>query len=145
MFQVTTGTGNARREIARSSSRSPTFALPAGNYVVSVELGSGNVKASAATTVTPDEKQKITLKLDAGKLTLERAANTQGPQYRDVLWEVLDVRGQVVWRTNQLRPTTLLAPGRYTVRNEALLGSAEENVELASGATQVVEVGSKKP
>ncbi|MGH1418178.1 MAG: vWA domain-containing protein [Hyphomicrobiaceae bacterium] len=140
-FRVMQGNGQAMREIARSSSRTPSFALPAGQYLVTVALGAGNVQASQQVTIGADENKTVALKLDAGSLTLARPQISRGPKYRDTLWEVVDQQGQVVWRTNQLRPTTLLAPGQYTVRNDAGNGVAEKVLQLASGAKEIIELG----
>ncbi len=137
LFRVEGLADRAPKEIARSSKRRPSFELPRGTYRVTVELGSGNVKATQTIKLEADEDKDVGLRLDAGELTLARADRSTT---RDILWEVIDSKGRIVWRTNQRRPSTLLAPGNYTVRSEASLGARERSLRVSSGQAQVVEV-----
>jgi len=129
--------GDTAREVDRSSASAPEFMLAPGRYRIEATAGSHNVKAVQDIDLEPNANRKLSMKLDAGMVTLKIA----GSSSPDVAWEVTDTKGALVTRTLEPAPRLVLAPGRYQVRAETRDKRGQSTFEaVADGQVQTIEV-----
>ncbi len=128
------------REVMRTQAKEPDLELTAGRYRVEAGLGATNVRAAAEVTLNAGQPQKLTLKLDAGRVTL-RLADAQAASAGDVFWEVRDDKKQFVMRSSEQQPTALLAPGRYIVTSATRDKQLRSAFELKAGETRTLDIG----
>lgn len=105
--------GAEPHEVLRTTEKSPELDLSAGRYRLEASLGDSNVIAATEINLAAGQAQKITLPLEAGRVTLKHpeAAGLAS----NVFWEVRDAKQRIVLRSSQSAPTALLSPGKYLV------------------------------
>ncbi|MEO1205959.1 MAG: hypothetical protein AAFV45_06465 [Pseudomonadota bacterium] len=137
VFTVEDLQSETAREVAWSSQASPSFPLKPGRYRISVRIGAHNVTATETLDVTASQNRTVMLKAAAAEISLKLEGQTVGrPTHR--LWEVRTTDGEIIWRTNALRPNGLLAPGAYIVRcltNQQIL---EGRFQVEAGTAQTI-------
>lgn len=136
VYRVTALDGD-RAEVVRAISPALSVTLPPGRYRVDADLTAHQLHASRDITLDAGKAAAVTLDFAAAQVTFKASEASPGEHY----WEVHDASGLPVWRAYGQGPTTLLAPGRYTVRLEARDVSKEAVFELASGNKLEVEIG----
>ena len=125
------------KEVVRTASAQPQLELSAGRYRLEAELGTTNVKAAGEIALRAGQDQKAALRLQAGEVTLR----LQPGAGNDVFWEIKNAQNQTVFRSGKPHPTTLLAPGRYTVEAETSDRQLSAAFELKAGETRSLEIG----
>ncbi len=137
-FRVLRVEGGGLREVASSTAPAPVFLLAGGRYRAEAQLGTLNVKSAADFDVAPGKDVKLTLKLDAGSVTIKPAPATAGEAGR---WQVRDASGRVVLRSAAGEPkTTHLAPGHYVVQHERGDRRGETPFDLKIGEQRTVDL-----
>lgn len=138
-FRVLRAEGAGLREVASSTAPSPVFLLAGGHYRAEAQLGTLNVKSAVDLDVTPGKDVKMTLKLDAGLVTIQPGAASAGEGAGR--WQVRDASGKIVLRSAAGGPKTAnLAPGRYVVQHERGDRKAETPFDLKSGEQRTVDL-----
>ncbi len=136
-FRVLRVEGGSLREVASSTAPNPVFLLAGGRYRAEAQLGTLNVKSAADFDVAPGKDVKLTLKLDAGSVTIRPGA-AAGEASR---WQVRDASGKIVLRSAAGEPKTAhLAPGRYVVQHERGDRRAETPFDLKIGEQRTVDL-----
>lgn len=137
VFSVEDLQKKADREVAWSSELRPRFHLNPGRYLITARVGAHNVKASQTIEINPAQTRTVELQAAAAEISLKLEGQTVGrPTNR--LWEVRNTDGDIIWRTNALRPNGLLAPGTYVVRcvtNQRIL---EGRFTVEAGTAQTI-------
>ncbi len=136
VYRVTALDGD-RSEVARTISPAMSVALPPGRYRIDADLTAHQLHASRDVSLDAGKAAAVTLDFAAAQVTFKAPEAGPGDHY----WEVHDASGLPVWRAYGQGPTTLLAPGRYTVRLETRDASKEAVFELTSGNKLEVEIG----
>jgi len=140
VMRVTT-TGPEPREVARATTASAAFQLPAGRYRFETQVGTVNAHASVEVELDAGAVVTLPLKVDMGQVAL-RDSTLQGLARSDRYWEIYDGTGRVVWRTSQTEPrNVLLAPGGYVARSQSRDGRKEKGFAVKAGDQLVIEVG----
>lgn len=124
-------------EVVRTAASEPKFELAAGRYKLEAELGTTNVKTAGEIALRAGQDQKAALRLQAGEVTLNLAPGAGS----DVFWEIKDADNQTVFRSARAHPTTLLAPGRYTVEAETRERQLRAAFELKAGENRTLDIG----
>jgi Ca-activated chloride channel family protein len=126
------------REIVRTIAQEPDVELSAGRYRIEASLGATNVIAATEIALAAGQAQKITLKLEAGNVTLKRGGSAVG----DTFWEVKDDKQRTVLRSSQPEPTVLLAPGRYVVSSDTPERPLNSAIEVKAGEHRTFDFSS---
>jgi len=114
-YQVFDLTAPGRPEVGWSGANEATFTLPPGRYEVVSQIGAHNALGKQVVSLSAGQKESLAIPASAARVILE-LDGAASETYRNRLWEVRTSDGGLVWRTNQSRPSTLLAPGAYVVR-----------------------------
>lgn len=125
------------REIVRTTSQEPDIDLSAGRYRIEASLGATNVIAATEFALAAGQAQKLTLKLEAGNVTLKR-----GGGGGDTFWEIRDDKQRTVLRSSQPEPTVLLAPGRYVVSADTPDRPLTITIEVKAGEHRTFDLSS---
>jgi len=123
---------------ARRSSGQATIELEAGMYRVTGRVGLVNIAATADVTVKPGAETRTVLQQRVGLLDL--GYGDEPGSAVDVLWEIRDADGKVVWSTMVPAPLVPLAPGAYTVHVSRLGKDQSATVSLAPGERKTVAI-----
>lgn len=126
------------REIMRTIAQEPDLDVSAGRYRIEASLGATNVIAANEIALAAGQAQKITLKLEAGNVTLKRGGGAAG----DTFWEVKDDKQRTVLRSSQPEPTVLLAPGRYVVSSDTPERPLNNAIEVKAGEHRTFDFSS---
>jgi Ca-activated chloride channel family protein len=139
-FQVIALDGGAR-EVGRFSTTPQTVELPAGSYRIDAQIGGQNVRTTEKVSLTAGRTTRVSFDLKVAHATFRLAERIATTTAADVFWEIRDAAGASVWRTGQIEPRVVLAPGSYTVaatlRDRTLTGA----FELRPGESRTIEVG----
>lgn len=132
--------GGTWREIARSSARSPSFIVQAGNYRVTARLG--EAQAHQRIVVVAGETARRTLLLSLGRLKL--SASLPPAAVAPVTFRITPLDGDSGGPTlaTAERPELLLPTGRYKVEAQAGTQNvrAEATLALSSGRDSLQEL-----
>jgi Ca-activated chloride channel family protein len=120
--------GAEPREVLRTTQKDPEFDLAAGRYRLEASLGASNVIAATEINLAAGQAQKITLPLEAGRVTLKRADTSAFSN--NVFWEVRDAKQRIVLRSSQAQPTAVLSPGQYLVSAETSSSPVSNTIEV---------------
>lgn len=120
--------GTEPHEVLRTTEKTPELDLSAGRYRLEVSLGDSNVIAATEINLAAGQAQKITLPLEAGRVTLKRADASGFAS--NVFWEVRDAKQRIVLRSSQSEPTALLSPGAYLVSAETNSAPLSNTIEV---------------
>jgi Ca-activated chloride channel family protein len=120
--------GTEPREVLRTTQQDPEFDLSAGRYRLEASLGASNVIAATEINLAAGQAQKITLPLEAGRVTLKRADTSAFSN--NVFWEVRDAKQRIVLRSSQAQPTAVLSPGQYLVSAETSSSPVSNTIEV---------------
>jgi Ca-activated chloride channel family protein len=112
----------------RTTQKDPEFDLSAGRYRLEASLGASNVIAATEINLAAGQAQKITLPLEAGRVTLKRADTSAFSN--NVFWEVRDAKQRIVLRSSQAQPTAVLSPGQYLVSAETSSSPVSNTIEV---------------
>ena len=126
------------KEILRTVAKEPVLDLSAGRYRVEAAVSATNVRATADFALAAGQNQKATLKLDAGRVTLNLAGGQQAGG--DIYWEIKNADQHTVLRTSQPQPAALLAPGRYTVMTETRDQRLLSTFEIKAGESRSIDI-----
>ena len=138
-YTVLRQTGTKYETVATTGDRTPTFDLHPGVYKVISEIGARNVVAESEIELGAGTNELLTITAAAGEIQLKLSGKASA-QNIDRFWEIRDQKNKIVWRSNQLSPKAILAPGQYLVRCETRAGSINKQFELASGQHQIIEL-----
>lgn len=128
------------REVARASTPSPEFQLPAGKYRFEAQVGIVNAAATVDLDVAAGAVLTVPLKLEVGQVSF-RLAGGAGWGRDDFFWEIFDGSGNPVWRTSQAEPrNVLLAPGGYVARSQFGDRKYEKPFAVKPGDQLAVEI-----
>ena len=130
------------REVSRSLAAETEVHLTPGRYRASVQLPGQRMLASQDVNLEAGKPAELVLKVEAAEVALRPAAGLSTVK-GDTFWEIVDAKGQPVWRTTVVEPKALLAPGRYTVRLESREKRSEAAFEVRSGERREIEVGAR--
>ncbi len=139
-FQVIALDGGAR-EVGRFSTTPQTLELPAGNYRIDAQIGGQNVRATQRVSLSAGRTTRVDFGLKAARATLKLAEGAAQTAVTDVLWEIRDASGGTIWRTGQLEPRVVLAPGAYTVSATLRDQTLTTAFDLQPGEARTVEIG----
>lgn len=126
------------RVVARGNGLNPSFALPAGRYRVESAIGDQNARALADLDLKAGGGVTVTMRIDTARVQMRPGGAALLPTQGDMLWEIRDAKGRVVWRTIQPEPKALLIPGRYTIRSETRGRVVEQVIDVAAGEARNV-------
>ena len=130
------------RVITRGGETEPVIDLSPGRYRMTARIGAQNAVAEREVEVKGGFEHRIDLSANAGGIRLKLAAPAAGSLgFGEVFWQIMDERGLAVWRTSQLDPQLVLAPGRYSVTVELRERSFERAFEVKNGDNRVLEIG----
>jgi hypothetical protein len=121
-----------------TSRAAPVLALPSGRYRVVGRLGALNARAVREVEVRAGQLQQLVLEPPAAALKLRLTAGGT-PVLSDVLWDIREEGGALVWTTAQPEPSAILQAGRYLVRAATREKRVERALELRAGETRVLE------
>lgn len=142
--KVTAYPAGRGEEVSRAQAPEHALSVQAGKYRVEGRYGAINAHTVREVEVKSGATQALTLELDAGLVTLKPlvtgGAATSSPAGADILWEVIDGSGRVIWSTGQAMPRLPLAAGRYTVRADSRGLKGEQAVQVAAGDDKTVEI-----
>jgi Ca-activated chloride channel homolog len=131
-------------EVSRAQAPEHAIALGAGRYRVEGRYGAINARTVREIEVKAGAAQTLTLEMEAGLVTLKLAAQSAAsPPERlaaDVLWEIRDIGGTIIWSTGQASPRLPLATGRYTLRAETRTQKAEQAFQVTTGDDKTIEI-----
>lgn len=128
------------REVARKGGAEANLNLSAGTYRLEAALGTTNVKQSTDVTLAAGQTTKVTMRLQAGNISL-KIADGAAANAGDVFWEIKDEQGHALLRTSQPQPTVVLAPGRYVATLETRGQPLSAAFEVQAGEDRTVEIG----
>jgi Ca-activated chloride channel family protein len=132
----------AAPEVMATSRAAPVFALPSGRYRVVGRLGAINARAVRDVEVRTGQLQQLVLEPPAAALKLRLiAAGTR--VLSDVLWDIREEGGALVWTTAQPEPSAILRAGRYLIRAATREKRFERALELRVGEARVLEVAAE--
>ncbi len=131
-----------RGEVVRSVMPETDVLLAPGRYRAAVHLAAQHITATQDITLEAGKRAEVVLKIDAAEVALKPAASLSALK-GDTFWEIIDAKGQPVWRTTVVEPKVLLAPGRYTVKLESRDKRTEAAFEVRSGERRQIEVGAQ--
>lgn len=120
------------------SSARPAADLAPGRYRIDARIGTQNAKLAREVEIKAGAEVALALEIPAGRVELKLAAG--GLASADMVWEVADRTGAVVWRSMQPRPRGWLAPGRYEARLAGRDRVRSASFEVRAGDKTVVEV-----
>lgn len=120
--------GTEPHEVLRTTQKDPEFDLSAGRYRLEAALGASNVIAATEINLAAGQAQKITLPLEAGRVTLKRTDVSEFAN--NVFWEVRDAKQRIVLRSSQAQPTAVLSPGQYLVSAETSSSPVSNTIEV---------------
>ncbi|MEQ1696430.1 MAG: VWA domain-containing protein [Hyphomicrobiaceae bacterium] len=133
---------DGRREIARSASQRPAFALPAGTYYVTARTGTAEVRQRIAVSAGDNVKRAIAFGLAKLIVTpdipaVRNAAPTSKPAIQT---RILSLEGdpRELARSEAASPEFKLAAGRYRIESTvtALNLKAVQDIDLDAGSTR---------
>lgn len=120
------------------SSARPAADLAPGRYRIDARIGTQNAKLVREVEIKAGAEVALPLEIPAARVELKLAAG--GLASADMVWEVADRTGTVVWRSMQTRPRGWLAPGRYEARLAGRDRVRTASFEVRAGDRTVVEV-----
>ena len=120
------------REVVRTIAQEPDLDLSAGRYRIEAALGATNVIAATEIALAAGQAQKITLKLEAGSVTLKRA-DAQAATRATCSGRCGTTSSAPFCARSQPQPTALLAPGRYVVSSETPEQPLRSAIEVKAG------------
>ena len=123
---------------ARSSTSPASIELEAGHYRVTGRIGLANISASADVAIRAGAEIHTQLRPEAGLVDL--GFGDSAVTIADVLWEIRDTAGKVVWSTTAAKPLVPLLPGSYTVRSLRLGKDQSVAITLAAGERKAVAI-----
>jgi Ca-activated chloride channel homolog len=121
------------------SSRSPAvFDLAAGRYRIEGRVSGGPSSAAREIDLRPGARQELVLEIAAGEAVL-RLGGSNGPAL-EVIWDVRDESGRLMWAGTQPQIRALVPAGRYIVRAETRERRIERTIEVRNGESRTFEL-----
>ena len=133
------------RTITRGGEAEPVIDLSPGRYRFESRIGGQNAIAVREIDVRGGIEQRVDLNPSAGGIRLKLAPQALARQpgglgFGEVFWQIVDDRGQSVWRTSQVEPQLVLTAGRYSVTVELKDRSFERTFDVKAGDNRVLDV-----
>lgn len=116
----------------------PLAELAPGRYRIDARIGSQNARLVREVEIKPGAEVTLPVDIPAARVELKLAAG--GLASADMVWEVADRTGAVVWRSMVNRPRGWLAPGRYEARLTGRDRVRTAGFEVRAGDKTVIEV-----
>lgn len=113
--------------------------LPPGRYRIDARIGSQNASVTREIEIRAGAEVAVPIDVPAARVELKISAG--GLASADMVWEVADRSGAIVWRSMLVRPRGWLAPGRYEARLAGRDRTRTATFEVRAGDRSVVEVG----
>lgn len=128
------------REPYISTDAQAIFHVPAGRWRLESRIGLANAVVQRDIELKAGAREQLMLDLPAGVVRLKWLEQAGGNPLPDVLWEVRDGSGRLVWSATQTEARPLLLAGRYSVRGEARERRIERTIDVRAGESRVVEI-----
>ncbi|CAN0329054.1 unnamed protein product [Phaeothamnion confervicola] len=131
----------ASRVVQRWGESEPVIDLTPGRYRFEARIGRQNATAFREAEVKGGFEHRVELDTVAAGVQLKLPAAKAGLGLGDVYWQIIDERGETVWRTVDAEPMVALKAGRYRVRAEVKDREFERAIDVRAGETRTIEVG----
>lgn len=142
LYRILRLDGASPHEVTRSTSPDPDFVLPPGRYRVEARLGSQNAGTEQDVVLASGSKTESAVIFNASQIALRLAGTGYGGLAGgDTYWEIAHVDSRASWRTTEVEPKVVLAPGRYTVRAESRDRRFKAEFTVGPGEQRMIEVG----
>lgn len=110
--------------------------LVPGKYRVTLRHGLNDAAVSRDIEVGSGDVQRVRIDLKTAEVSLDTTGSDGSPL--GAVCEMKSERGNVIWRTVEMRPSRVVAPGQYALRCRA--GAAVRDVAVTAAAGQVTRV-----
>lgn len=110
--------------------------LVPGTYRITVRHGLNDVVATRNIRIAKGDTQRVRIDLKTAEVSLD-IIDADGSPFGAVC-EMKTDRGEVIWRTVEVRPVRVVAPGQYALRCRA--GATVRDVAVTAAAGQVTRV-----
>ncbi len=123
-------------EVFIANNATTDLSVPAGRYRIEARHGLVNARARRDIDLTAGQQANVAFEQQAGIVQFAGPPNQQG----DLIWEILDADGRLVWSTAQLNPRAVLQAGKYQVRAEGRDKRYERPLDVRPGQTTVLQM-----
>lgn len=132
---------STQRVVTRSGEGEPMIELNPGRYRIEARVGAQNAIAVREVEFRAGTESQLDLATGAGSIRLKLPGGLGSLGFGEVFWQVRNETGQTVWRTSQMEPLLVLAPGRYTALVEMRDKLLERTFDVRAGDSRTIEVG----
>jgi Ca-activated chloride channel family protein len=127
-------------DLLRASGPDAKFDVAAGQWRLETRVGLANVRYARDLRLKAGETETVTLDAKAGALRMRLTEGGSRTRVPDVIWELREPSGAIVWSGFGTEPRHLLLPGRYVVKAIARGVATERTVEVRAGEQREVEL-----
>ena len=128
------------KDVAHSNRGVAVFDVQAGRYRLEGRIGNGNARIEREIDVKAGSREQLTLEPVAGSLKVRLMDASGANVMPDVVWDIRDRAGRVVWSATDSEARPILLQGRYSVRAEARNRRVVREIEVRAGETRSVDL-----
>ena len=133
---TSTNAASGRSAGERLISLGQPIRLAPGSYRVTIRHGLNDAAASRDIKLEAVSEQRLRIDLKTAEVSLDMNGPAGSPL--GAVCEMKNGRGELIWRTVEIRPTRVVAPGQYVLRCRA--GMLVRDVAVTAAAGQVTRV-----